>query len=76
MWSQIQEWVNTSIDAPVTWLSQLGDGIGFPLWGFLVACTILCIVLAYLVIPAVGKSDSGLEQKGNDWYMEYRRNKH
>lgn len=57
MWSTINDWIGQGIDAATTWLFQIGDAVGFNLFGYLIAITILSIVLAYLVLPAVGKSD-------------------
>ena len=51
-------WVNTCVE----WIQQIGSALGFDLWGFLIAVTIVSICIAYLVKPAVGKSD---EYKGD-----------
>lgn len=68
----VWSWINTGIDASVSWIIAIGDGVGFPLWGYLIAMTITGIVLAYLVIPAVGKSDEAVKPEYDLWYSDYR----
>lgn len=61
---------SSAIDSIITWITSIGDSVGFPLWSFLLSMTILGIILSYLVLPAVsgksGKSDSAKNSKGDN----------
>lgn len=49
--------ISSTFDAIIGWFSQISEAVGFDLWGFLVAITVLSVGLAILVHPAVGGSD-------------------
>lgn len=61
-----QNWLTNSFNAILSWIDSLGNSIGLTsLSTILVFLTILSIILAYTIRPAVGKSDSAVDNKQN-----------
>lgn len=57
-------WMEMAINAVKNWMEAIGQALGFPFWEALVVFTMLSIILAYLVIPAVGSGSDKTGSKG------------
>lgn len=54
MFNQCLGWIASTFGAIIGWLRTMSDGLGFDLWAYMFGLTVLSIVLAIFVFPAVG----------------------